>query len=130
MAIQPSPAPEYRPPTKVEEVEFPVDLGDLQLVVRQSIYRDKIVDFALMLDLVDSTGEVRVNICRVDCCHGTVHRHDFRKDKSKERDETTKLHVIDARPEMHPWDQIDKQFLIQYDAMVDQYQELYRRWAQ
>lgn len=131
LGIVPDPDPEYSPPPipPAEEMEFRIDLDDLFLVVRQVLYRGLVVDFALMLYCVEADEEDPKQICRVDCCHGTVHRHDFRKDKSQERDDPTVLWKIDARQEMNPWNQVDEQFQPQYDTILSEYDELRRRWA-
>lgn len=131
LGITPDPDPEYAPPPSppAENMEFRVDLDDIFLVVRQVLYRGLVVDFALMLYCMDTDDGEPAEICRVDARHGTVHRHDYRKNQHQERDNPTVLCRIDARKEKGPWQQVDAQFQIQYDKLLDEYQELRRRWA-
>ncbi|MDO5618190.1 hypothetical protein [Kocuria sp.] len=132
LGLQPEPDLVYKPPgvPPAERTEYPVDLGEVFLQVRIDTYRGLTVDFAIMVYLGDPQGTNAIEMCRVDCCHGVVHRHDFRRDKSKESPDYKILCEIDARPEMEPWNVVDAQFATQYEVLVDSYDEIRRRWAE
>ncbi|MFF9431459.1 hypothetical protein [Streptomyces sp. NPDC014746] len=66
----------YTPPgvPPAEELTFPIELSENdRLVVRLRTYRKKIVDFAVMQET--ALNSEWVQLARIDCCGGTVHRH-------------------------------------------------------
>jgi len=72
---------QYKPPSSPPAVEmnFPIELTDTdELRVRRLMYREKVVDFAIM-QIVWEDGE-RAEVARIDCCHSMIHRHQFTKD--------------------------------------------------
>lgn len=125
MSIEPAAAPEYRPPTGGEVCEYPIYLGEgHELVVRQVIYRKKIVDFAIMQFYGE--GEERRQIARIDCCHGCIHRHVFNKKGDDILDRDVIKEIIVGQDE---WATIDAAFEDCSDRMQREFMENYRRWA-
>jgi hypothetical protein len=72
---------EYHPPPRgdCDEQTFQIPLADADaLVVRLRTQRGRIVDFA-----VTQTTKVEgksVNVARIDCCWGKIHRHQYDQD--------------------------------------------------
>lgn len=105
--------------------EWPVDLAQGRFHVRQRIYRNKIVDFAIMQLHAEATAS-QGQIARIDCCHGTVHRHRFDK---QGRD------ILDGRvicniPVDTGWSVVDSLFQQCWDQMVSQAAENLKAWSQ
>ena len=130
MGVRPSPDPIYSPPSfsQADVTEWPVDLGEMLLVVRQTVHKGLVVDFALMLYNLDVETDTKDEICRIDCCHGTIHRHNFRRGHRDEM-EPVVLESIDARPGQDPWQQVNDQFQPLYEKLLSEAEELKRRWA-
>lgn len=81
MAIPEQPRRYSPPPSAVcEEMTVPVHLPmpGHQLRIRQVIYKDRIVDFAVIQ--VSRVDDSWVQVARVDCDGGSVHRHQFTQD--------------------------------------------------
>ncbi|TKA09509.1 DUF7718 family protein [Actinacidiphila oryziradicis] len=69
---------QYKPPScpPAEELNFRLEFTETdEFRVRQVLYRDFIVDFAIM-QMVREDGSW-VHVARIDCCHSTIHRHQF-----------------------------------------------------
>lgn len=124
MSIPPAELPEYKPPVGGEVMEYPVDLGDgHNLLIRQVIYRGMTVDFAIM-QFHEIEGESR-QIARIDCCHGSVHRHVM----SRSGDDSIDGDVIqEIAVDQNPWSIVDGQFEPCLDKMQNEFLENYRRW--
>lgn len=77
-------------------------------------------DFCLVLYVEDATGRHEVE--RVDCCHSQLHRHVFRRGGDERRK------VI---RELYPGDEVylGDEFQREYEDMIDQWADRYRRWC-
>ena len=76
-----TPPPVYKPPDcpPAIEMNIPMEITDTdELRIRRRIYREKIVDFAVMQ--LAWEGSERFEIARIDCHHGMIHRHQFTRD--------------------------------------------------
>lgn len=115
----------YKPPPRwvCSEEEWKVALTDHDhLVVRQRIFRGKICDFAIIQFRRDH-NDVTFAIVRVDCCHGTVHRHVLsREGEDLEREVIKEIPAIDGR------DVVDSMFSGMYDRMMSDYDANVRGW--
>lgn len=125
MGTEPVPESPYVPPPAAacSEDVFPVMITEAdRFHVRLRSYRGKIVDFAItQLTTVDGVGEVTV--ARIDCCHGSVHRHQF----NREGDDIYDHRVIRAIP-LKGWDVVDEAYTEAYETMFNEWDENLRRW--
>lgn len=81
LADMSTPAQHYKPPPipPAVQLNLPIELTETdELRVRQVMYKEKIVDFAIMQICYD--GEECNEIARIDCCHSMIHRHQFTRD--------------------------------------------------
>lgn len=125
LAIKPVEPPEYKPPVGAQEWSYTQDYGDGHgVLVVQHIYRNLVVDFAIMQTYDD--GTTTHNIARIDCCHGSVHRHVFAKDGTDLVDRDIIRPIIVGREE---WNTVDEEFEPCLDKMEREFLENYRRWA-
>ena len=125
MGIKPTPVPEYRPPAGGDVWEYPIYLGEgHMLLVRQVIYRGKVVDFAIMQFYGED--EDRSEIARIDCCHGCIHRHLFDKKGNDIMDRDVIAEIVVGQDE---WATVDAAFEGCSDRMQSEFMENYRRWA-
>jgi hypothetical protein len=124
MAVTPDPDT-YRAPgcPPAEEFLFHAEVArGHKFTVRQRIYRGKIVDFAVQ-QIMLMEDDVWVEVARIDCCRGTVHRHQFNRDGVDVWDHR----VIREIPE-RGWDVVNQSYDQAYDVMVAEWEENVRRW--
>lgn len=102
---------------------------------KAAYYREHIVDWALMLDVIDADDPVNVaelgprdrrRVERVDCCDSQIHRHLFTinsdpDDNDGEREPFKELTANDA-------DVVNDEFNHYYDQMIRHWRERVRRW--
>lgn len=125
MSMEPAPAPEYRPPHGGDLCEYPISLdAEHMLLVRQVTYRGKIVDFAIMQFYGE--GEAQREIARIDCCHGSIHRHRFDKKGNDVLDRDVIKEIVVGQDE---WATVDAAFDSCMGKMQLEFMENYRRWA-
>lgn len=111
----------YKPPAQTNEIVYPVRLGnDHELTVRQNLYREYIVDFAVMHRFEGEEWPAEVH--RVDCCHGEVHSHQFFRRREQER---TSIAVI---PREKAWETVDAHFQPCHDRVLDGWEQNFERW--
>ena len=112
------------PPRDMCQIEvYPVEITPTdRLTIRQQIYRGKIVNFAIMQDVLESGTWHQV--ARIDCCHGTIHRHQYNRDGIDLYDHR----VIQEIPATRGWAVVDAGYVSAQDAMFNEYEENLRRW--
>jgi hypothetical protein len=116
----------YRPPPvpPADQVVYPIELGpDDELRVRLVTYRSRIVDFAIM-QFTRSHG-VWVEVARVDCCGGSIHRHQFDQTGVDLFDHKVITPILRDGSE---WDKVQAGYDIVLDDMMDRWQDNLRRW--
>jgi hypothetical protein len=117
----------YKPPPFEWEDTYPIYLtgdhdGSDSIVVRMGMYRGKVVDFSInQTTLVDGSP---LDVARIDCCHGTIHRHQFHRDGTNVRDRA----VLCEIPPDSGWEVVDKHYQLCLDLMNDGWQDNLRRW--
>ncbi|WP_433230537.1 DUF7718 family protein [Micromonospora sp. CA-248260] len=115
----------YRRPTCPPAEEFPVD-ADLapghRLIMRPRIYKGRVVDFALQQMARREDGDW-VEVARIDCCHSTIHRHQFVADGTDIYDRR----VIQQIPK-DGWEVVNAAFEPAVEAMMAEWEENVRRW--
>lgn len=107
-----------------ERLELPIyDADGHMLTYRQDIYRGKIVDFAIMHQF-KTDGRV-LDVARIDCCHGVIHRHVFNV-KQEDLVDHQPIHniVVDG----FEWETVDSWFLICAEKMEKEWEHNVRRW--
>lgn len=117
---------DYRPPplSMADEMEDLIELpGEegYRLFQRVRVYRGLVVDFAVELQLRDDDGKY-FPIERVDCCHGTVHRHHF----PRQGPEPAPIPLLDLHSGMRR--QVTDEYFRAYDDIVDNFEYKVRRW--
>jgi hypothetical protein len=116
----------YRPPPvpPAERTIFPVELGpDDHLVVRMVTYRGSIVDFAIMQ--LTRCGNALVEVARIDCCGGSIHRHQFDQDGVDLYDHKLIAPILRDGSE---WATVQAGYDAMLDDMMDRWQDNLRRW--
>ncbi|WP_449560182.1 DUF7718 family protein [Micromonospora echinaurantiaca] len=125
-----STVPEQRrydpPPLDVcEEITNPIRLpgSGNELRVRMAIYRNQIVDFAVV-QIVRVDGKW-VRVAKIDCDRGVIHRHQYVRSTGED--------VWDHRPlcEIPPdrgWEVVDRWFDQALQLMEDEWEDNLRRW--
>ncbi|WP_329105614.1 hypothetical protein OG792_33100 [Micromonospora sp. NBC_01699] len=117
----------YDPPPReaCEEIEIPIRLPEPgnELRVRQSIYRNRIVDFAV-IQIVRVDG-AWINVAKIDCDRGVIHRHQYVRSTGED--------VWDHRPleEIPPdqgWKVVDRWFDRALQMLEDDWEGNLRRW--
>src|SRR4051794_36246739 len=81
MAIVPEERRYYPPPLDVcDEARIPIRLPQPghELRVRYAVYRNLIVDFAVV-QIVRVDGEW-IKVAKIDCDRGVIHRHQYQRD--------------------------------------------------
>ncbi|MFF9393243.1 DUF7718 family protein [Streptomyces griseoluteus] len=116
--------PYVPPPREVCTVEtFPIYItADDRLTIKQHVYKGKIVHFAIMQDIRE--GDIWHHVARIDCCHGTIHRHQY----NRAGDDIYDSRVITEIPADNGWSVVDAGYQVAQDAMFDEYEENLRRW--
>lgn len=125
MSAAPAEPEEYRPPdrSRCDEEPWAASLSESdRIFVRPTTYRGKVVDFAIMQQvLIDDEW---VEVARIDTNHGTVHRHLFRSDGSQERI------VIETIPtgKHDSWTFVDSWLQKAFDMMFNEWESWRRQW--
>lgn len=94
-----------------------------RLEVQAWVQRGKVVDFAIM-QLAEVEGR-DVHVARIDCCHGSVHRHVFDEDGNDLLDRQ----VIQVIPERHSAEVVDREYQLSLDKMLGEWRENVRQWG-
>ena len=118
---------QYVPPPahECEPNHYVVPLADEQrLEVQSWVQRGLVVDFAIMQIVTDDQG-VDIHIARIDCCHGTVHRHVF----DARGEDTINGQVITVIPEKDSAKTVDSEYSLACDRMEAEWQENSRQWG-
>lgn len=126
MATRPEPPKPSQPPpaSQCEVDETDSELSDTdRLYLRVHSYKNRIVDFALM-QYRKSAGEW-IEILRIDCAHGSIHRHEFDPDGTERRIE---MKAIPTGKTQQPWDVVDAGYQEAYDWMFDTWDERAKAW--
>jgi len=87
----------------------------------QAIYRGRIVDFAIQQE-AELDGDW-AEVARIDCCHSTIHRHQFNQAGT----DTYDRRVIQNIPK-EGWDVVNAAFQGAVDVMLSEWEENHRRW--
>lgn len=122
---EPLPVKEYQPPpTWICDVfEHPNEVApNQQIFVRQYIYKGKVVDFAIVQQTLIE-GEWR-DVARIDCCHGTVHRHQYGSDGKQ----VGEPRVIRQIPTDDGWNAVDGTYDEADAVMFNEWRDNLRRW--
>lgn len=127
MTVHPAQPEAYRPPPDHAcDVEtFPISITETdQLMVRLHLYRHRTVDFAIMqLVRQDDTW---VEVSRIDCCHGTIHRHQFDRTGVDLYDHKVIMDIPASRDDA--WAVVGAGYDDALDVMMTEYDENLRRW--
>ena len=118
---------QYKPPAcpPAVEMNFPIEITETdELRIRQLIYREKIVDFAIM-QLVREDG-LRSEVARIDCCHSMIHRHQFTKD-GKDLYDHLEIKAIPADGGDR-WNVVHAGYFDALAVMQEEWAENLRRW--
>lgn len=86
-------------------------------------YRNRIVDFAFMQ--LTKSYDKWVEVARIDCCGGTIHRHQFDQDGVDLYDH---LLIKPIPRDGREWDTVNDSYEVMFDDMMDRWQENLRRW--
>ncbi|MFC8438018.1 hypothetical protein ACFUJT_07450 [Streptomyces griseoincarnatus] len=125
MAAQPEEAP-YEPPSvpPAEEATWDIMIAPgEELRVRSRTLRGRMVDFAIM-QMTELGWGPWVEVARIDCCHGTVHRHLFTREGGVLKDhQTIRTLSVDASPQV-----IEEAFDISMEEFLAEWEENIRRW--
>ncbi|CAN3980453.1 hypothetical protein [Kitasatospora purpeofusca] len=118
---------QYKPPAcpPAVEMNFPLELTETDhLHVRQVLYRDRVVDFAIMqLTWEDGT---RHEVARIDCCHSVIHRHQFAKD-GRDLDGHLEIKVIPPDGGDR-WNIVHAGYFEALSVMQEEWADNLRRW--
>jgi len=111
------------PRSACDEVVYPVavEVGH-ELVIRQQIYRGKIVDFSIQQRTLDDGRWY--DVARIDCCHSTVHRHQTYRTVTGRND----IEVIREIPS-EGRAVVNEAFTTAMDVMEDEWEGNLRRWS-
>jgi hypothetical protein len=129
MAVRPT-RREYRPPPRDQCVTGTYTIwptgtqNDMHAIaVRYALYHGLYVDFSFNQSYV--VDGVSRTVARIDCCHGTVHRHQF------DREGTDVLHgeVICDIPAEGGFEVVHNHYEPCLDIMDDEWEHNFRRWA-
>lgn len=113
------------PPGACEVMVYPVEITPTdRITVRQHIYRGKVVDFAIMQEVRE--GEIWHHVARIDCCHGTIHRHQFTRDGQDIYGHRVIREITGLAGE--GWDVVDDTYDMAQEAMFNEYEDNLRRW--
>ncbi len=132
MCVEGGPMGDYEPPPShaCDNTEGTVDLYEnrlaresYELFWRINTYKGRAVDWCLILRLVEVGSGVRHEVVRVDCCHGTVHRHRFRSSAPSWEEKTD---LMDLHAGMQ--NEVDNMFGVEYDHLIDAWDQYVGRW--
>ena len=118
--------PRYRPPAVPPAIPtvYPIELTpEDRLVVRMSCYRGKIVDFAIMQETWG--GDMWTPVARIDCCHGTIHRHQFDQAGVDVLDHAL---ICDIPAQGDSWGVVHRGYDDALTTMMDEWEDNLRRW--
>ena len=114
----------YKPPPVRESLSCPVDLGidGARVHWRQDVYRGKVVDFSISIQVErEDTGQW-CDIYRVDTRHGELHHHVYRVNGDERRE------TIEVIPGKDAWEFVDKAWDEWLGQCVDQAEARIERW--
>ena len=117
----------YQPPAAhvCDETVFPVEMSPTdQFVVRQRIYKGKVVDFAVMQQTRVSPDDPWREVARIDCCHGRIHRHRFACDDPSVDDNVTLADI----PAQGGWEFVDSHYDETSRVLFDSWEDELWRW--
>lgn len=117
----------YEPPPvpPAEEAEWTILItSGEKLRVRVRTLHGRTVDFAIMR-MTELGWGPWVEIARIDCCHGTVHRHLFTREGGVLQD----LRTIRVLPASIGPEVIEESFDIALDEFLAEWEEDLRRWS-
>ena len=125
MTADPGDSP-YEPPSvpPAEEATWDIMIAPgEELRVRSRTLHGRIVDFAIM-QMTELGWGPWVEIARIDCCHGTVHRHLFTREGGVLKDHQP----ICMLPSDTSPDVIENAFDVAMDEFLAEWEENLRRW--
>lgn len=125
MTIFPPPEAQYVPPglDVCTQSVTPIDItAEDQMVVRQRIFRGKVADFAIAQKV--RVGGRWVDVARIDCCHSTIHRHQFDQAGVDVYDHR----VIIEIPAVEGWYVVDAGYDNAYSVMLSEWDQNLERW--
>jgi hypothetical protein len=102
--------------------KLPLIDGEL-LVIRTAEFRGKIVDFAITQ--ATSVGARWVNVARIDCCWGTVHRHLFDKNGEPLVDHEP---ICDIPTAPNGYEIVNQRYGEAWELMHNEWESSLRRW--
>ncbi|HEY0168888.1 MAG TPA: hypothetical protein VGB75_17720 [Jatrophihabitans sp.] len=128
MTVRPEPPRPYQPPpaSQCEVNETDSNITDTDRVyLRVHSYKNRIVDFALMQ--YRKYGGEWVEVLRIDCTHGSIHRHEFDPDGTERRIEMIPIPTSTGRGQQS-WDVVDAGYQEAYDWMFGTWDERAKAW--
>ncbi|MDG6102342.1 hypothetical protein Daura_43555 [Dactylosporangium aurantiacum] len=113
------------PPEACEETTVPIRLPEPghELRVRCAMYRGQVVDFAI-IQIARVDGDW-VNVAKIDCDRGVVHRHQYERDTGVDLWDHRPLCEI---PPDHGWEVVDRWYDEALQMMEDEWEDNLRRW--
>jgi hypothetical protein len=131
MSASPPPDVIYYPPPDAEcdpSPEFPIVISPTERIHgRAAIYRGKVVDFAMTITIKTPGDAARwVDIARIDCRHGHVHKHQFHKSGREET--VSKIKDIPCGSDAESWDLIDTEYDVATTMLLDGFDHHVRVW--
>lgn len=118
---------DYKPPPVPPAVElnFKAEITETdELRIRQVVYTEKIVDFAIMQ--LHWEGQCHHQVARIDCCHSMIHRHQFTRDGHDLYDRL-QIKAIPADGGTR-WNIVDAGYHEVLALMYDEWEDNLRRW--
>lgn len=126
MTIHPQERRYYPPPLDAcDEMTVPVRLPQPgnELRLRYAVYRDLIVDFAVV-QIVRVEGDW-VNVAKIDCDRGVIHRHQYERETGRDILDHEPLYEI---PPDRGWEVVDRWYDQAVQLMEDEWEDNLRRW--
>lgn len=124
------PTPYYPPPVEDcdETPEFPIVISVTERIHgRGLIYRGKMVDFSITIQVRDQPGSEWVDVARIDCAHSTVHIHQFYSSRSHD-DRTVICRIPADGADEDSWQVVDTQYDAAIFTLTERFDEFVRRW--
>lgn len=114
----------YKPPPVRETFECPVDFGvsGVRMFWRQDVYKGKVVDFCIELQVRDPEDSSWTPMFRVDTSHGELHHHQYYK-SGKESVRTVDQEIPDRG-----WETVDNAWDVWLESMMESFEAYWRRW--